>query len=182
MTSKPNEDFPIMSVKWTERDVRDFFQGSNKGSIFGYSDMFTFEQVQAKAAQYGVKVSVLPQSNPLRKKYKDYVLRVVSPYTPSTQKKVAHFGDIYSLELRTSLFNRECSGQDCSNTILKGVPFVEVTRLTSNQKGKYTYVKEARCPQCAKELVTSKVRELLRVLGHSEKSIDKHIKSISTIE
>jgi hypothetical protein len=181
-TSVSEKDLQIISVVWSEEKTKDFFQNIKKGTTFGYSDKFTFDQIQKKAEQYGVKVTVLPEKNSLRKKYGDYVLKVVTQYTPMTVRKVAHFAGTRTMELRTSKFKRKCSGHDCSNIVLIDVPFIEITDLKTIPNGRTVYDKKSYCSSCAKEFLSLKISELLRVMGHSENSISKHIKSINNIK
>jgi hypothetical protein len=173
----------IISTSWSEAHIETFLKRLKKGTLFGYSGAFTLQEIVAYAAGLDVGVGVLPLSNPLRKKYGEYVLRVTKPYTNPSGKIVpvsVSFENIYYMTRKLSPGNRTCKGDKCSNAIAKGEEFLEVTDLV-DIFGRKGYKKLSLCSACARVLVKSKIKQLLRVSCLSNKKVVSALKAIDKL-
>jgi len=178
--SKTIVNIPVLSCVMNEGYVQGFLQGSKKGDIFGYSDLFTLEQIKDKAERYGVLVDVLPKSNPLRKKYGEYVVRVIKPFTPVAPKRIAQFIGLRSMEIKASPGKRKCVGLKCSNTISRGKLFLETTDL-KNVLNKTVVEKKSYCLECGDQHINFLLIKLLKLKGHSDSSVRSILNSINIL-
>lgn len=176
----------VVSTTWEKEYLRAFFHSLAKGNIFGYSQVFTLSQIKKIALDNGVGVQVLPKSNALYKKYGEYVLRVIKPYTRSMEPLRVHFEDIHYMDRKYSPGNRKCCRyttptKPCPNTISKGEEFLEITDLKELHTGRKAYVKTSLCGDCAEEFIKSKIIQLLRILTRSTGAIDPIIKAVKDL-
>jgi hypothetical protein len=173
----------IISTSWNKCRIDSFLKRLGKGSIFGYSGAFTLQEITAYARGLDVGIGVLPLSNPLRKKYGEYVLRVTKPYTNPSGRIApvsVSFENIYYMTRKMSPGNRTCKGDKCSNAIAKGEEFLEVTDLVEIF-GRRGYKKLSLCSACAAVLVKSKIKQLLRVSCLSTKKINTVLKTVEKL-
>lgn len=178
------QSFPehaIISTSWGEPRIEGFLKRQKKGAIFGYSNAFTLQEIVAYARGLNMSVGTLPLSNPYRKRYGEYVLRVTKPYCDKVVPVSVSFENISYMTRMLSPGNRACKGDKCSSTISKGDEFLEISELVELPSGRKCYKKTSLCNACAATLVKSKVRQLLRVSCLSNKKVESTIKAIDKL-
>jgi len=168
---EPGKD-SIISVAWDENKIRTFLRNLSKGSIFGYSNAFTFEQIEDYVIGEGMIAVPFSIKDPLREKYGLYILKVIKPYSPKNKIIRAWFDDLIFYEHTTAKGNRKCKGKNCSTTIKKGNPVVESVDLviipgTMNR----AYKKCSYCSKCSERIIARKISSLLNVLSGKISSV-----------
>jgi len=172
--SRDPSDIPqsrIINNSWSTYDIGSFLRKLSKGTIFGYSQAFTLEQILDIAEKYGVEVTTLAPSSPYAKKYGDYVLRINQAYLPESTKVrvVFHY---HHIDLKQSLGVRKCRGNECTNVITKGDMVYEASILTSVPfKVSMAYQKHSLCTECGAKILKSKMKAILRVMPRDKKKI-----------
>lgn len=166
--NKKDEELPghmIISVDWKQPQLYDFFRGLTKGSIFGYSLAFKYNDIIELASTYGVKVKLLPINHPLRKKYNYYVLKVASikELIPLKSEQITKVGfeNVHYYAWGTTKGNRACQGDDCGHIILKDSSCLEINNLIELPSGKKAYKKKSYCPKCAGQILSKKASALI---------------------
>jgi len=178
----------VISNTWKTLTIKTFLQRLNKGSIFGYSDAFSYDTIVHLAKVCGVTVSTLPFKSPLYKKYGVYVLRVVSPFDPtifvrhnSWHTASTSLENIKGWCVTTTRGNRKCRNKDCEGTIYKGDPVMEITLLVELFNGYKGYKKESYHPLCAAHLIKRKIASLLNMMPVNEKVRNKNSKIVKSL-
>lgn len=168
----------LITVEWDEKKIYNFLVDLKRGTFFGYSAAFTKATILELAKKYGVIVEPLEEKHPLRKKYGEYVLRVVNPYKAPVSPVRAHFEDVYFMEQKKSPGNRKCRYSDCKKTISAGSAFLEITNLDELPSGRKAYKKTSLCNSCASKYIKTKIAHLLKIHGSSDLKIYKIMKII----
>jgi hypothetical protein len=157
----------IITIAWKQFQLYDLFQDVEKGSLFGYSSAYKYEDIVIIASNYGVKVKLLSLKHPLRKKYGEFVLQVTSvkklPKLDDIEPINVGFKDISSYGLGRAKGNRSCQGDKCKGQILKGTECLDIVELKEILPGKKVYNKKSYCINCANSILTFKITELTRL-------------------
>lgn len=176
----------IIDYSRSADQIEKFIVGLKKGSIFGYSSMFSRKDIDKYAMRCGVKVGLVPINNPFREKYGEKVLQVIKPYNDHTKRMIkitAHFESIHCMERKLFPGNRKCAGQKCTHVIYSGEEFIEVTILKEIYTfgpSRKVYSKISLCNECGKILVKEKIMQLSKVLGLGDKKIDMMLNTYIT--
>lgn len=176
----------IISNTWEPSAIKAFLRRLNKGSIFGYSEAFSYDQIVHTARVCGVVVSTLPVNSTLYKKYGEYILKVITPFDPTILTPHKHTGATYTsieqihhYKITHTKGKRKC--KNCEEVIDKGDPVMEITKLVEIYNGNKGYKKESYHLPCAASHIKGRISYLLNMMPVGERVRNKNSKLVENL-